>query len=450
MKNRSMWHTWLCMVMLMILCAVPSYAVFSYGAGPWVQENIKQAAGGRIFAAAGNDSFHADDVMTYGALVSVLADYDSGSLAAKTVSVSEDGKGRAPVASWAAANSVVAGAFKTEFAPDQVVTREQLAVILVRYSNYRDLVLPRVREGTAFSDMDACADDTLDALYTVYRAGLLDITEGGAIRPGDVVTRTACAAILCRYADICSRTYELEEQAAIISHMGYSFDAPENTLDAYLLSDKKQYSYVETDVRFTRDNVPVLLHDETIDRTSNGSGAVSKLTYEQLKTYDFNAEKEGYSGIDIPTFQQFISLCAKNYMHAYIELKVSMSNQQIEELYNTVARYRMTKHVSWISFHYTNLERIRAMHPAAQLGYLHDYPDSDVIERTEKLKNGTNTVYLCAKYTQLTEELRAACLRAGVLLEIWTMDEKKTAVQQLNTSAQGITVDRLTVGDLYR
>ena len=51
------------------------------------------------------------------------------------------------------------------------------------------------------------------------------------------------------------------------------------------------YKYVETDVTFTADGVPVLLHDDSIDRTSNGSGEIASLTYEYVRTLDFGSWK---------------------------------------------------------------------------------------------------------------------------------------------------------------
>ena len=115
-----------------------------------------------------------------------------------------------------------------------------------------------------------------------------------------------------------------------------------------------------------------------------------------------------------------------------------------------VSKYGMTQHVTWISFDYSNLKRICRIYPQAEVGYLHSNADSRTVELAEQLKTGKNNVYLCARYTTLNSSVRAQCLRAGVYLEAWTIDERRTAVQQLNTSVQGITVDRLTPADIYR
>lgn len=71
-----------------------------------------------------------------------------------------------------------------------------------------------------------------------------------------------------------------EYNVLAVNHRGYSKDAPENTIPAYIMSKQKGFNYVECDVAFTKDGVAVLLHDSTIDRTSNGSGSISSMTYE--------------------------------------------------------------------------------------------------------------------------------------------------------------------------
>ena len=71
------------------------------------------------------------------------------------------------------------------------------------------------------------------------------------------------------------------------------------------------YKYVETDVTFTADGVPVLLHDDSIDRTSNGSGKIASLTYEYVRTLDFGSWKsKEYAGEKIPSFDEFMAFCS--------------------------------------------------------------------------------------------------------------------------------------------
>ena len=102
-------------------------------------------------------------------------------------------------------------------------------------------------------------------------------------------------AILATQAQTTS-TYKIKK----VAHRGFSTIAPENTLPAYLLAKSKGFDYVECDISFTSDGVPVLLHDETITRTSNGTGAISSMTLATAKTFDFGLWKNAsYAGTRI-------------------------------------------------------------------------------------------------------------------------------------------------------
>ena len=119
-----------------------------------------------------------------------------------------------------------------------------------------------------------------------------------------------------------------------INHRGANLEAPENTLPAFKLSKKNGFMYVETDVAFTSDNVAVLLHDETIDRTSNGTGNISQLTYDYVRSLDFGSWfSSEYAGTKIPSLDEFLTLCRNLSLHPYLELKSSghYTQEQIDE-----------------------------------------------------------------------------------------------------------------------
>ncbi len=434
----------------LLLCRTSAFAVTDTKGHP-AEADIDRAVRQGWLSCGAGDRFSPDAELTRGVFVTALAKLDGAELppAGRVFSDVPAGRTCARAVQWAVVNGIASGTQPGKFSPDQAVTREQAAIMLIRHANHSGTVLPRRRSRTVrFSDMNTCSDSGLDALYTLYRAGIVDTVEGN-ICPSDVMTRADCAVLLRRYQEVCENACPDNQRAKVVSHMGYSVEAPENTLEAYELSDDRQYIYVEADVRFTRDNVPVLLHDETIDRTSNGNGAVSRMTYEQLQRFSFDAGKNGYHDTALPTFQQFIELCSERYLHPYIELKSTASSIQLEQMFDIVAQYDMTQHVTWISFDYSNLKWICNRYPHAEVGYVRSYADSRTVEQIKQLKTGKNTVSLCAKYTTLTSTLRAQCLRAGIYVEAWTIDERRTAVQQLNTAIQGITVDKLTPADIY-
>ena len=107
-----------------------------------------------------------------------------------------------------------------------------------------------------------------------------------AVAQGVVVYKSNGSQVKVPYENLDRiETYDAGEDAAVgsgvksISHRGYTMGAPENTILAFNLAAERGYKYVETDVAFTKDGVAVLLHDYTIDRTSNGTGNVCDYTY---------------------------------------------------------------------------------------------------------------------------------------------------------------------------
>lgn len=208
-----------------------------------------------------------------------------------------------------------------------------------------------------------------------------------------------------------------------IAHRGVSAEAPENTLPAFRLAAERGFSSVETDVHFTKDGVPVCIHDGSIDRTSDGSGEVWLMTLEELRQYDFGSWKgEKFAGTQIPTFDEFLSLCKNLGLHPCIELKTGTADH-IRQLVETVDRYGMRGRVSWISFQPNLLSYVLWYDDEARLGYLISEFDNQVINTLRMLRSGKNEVFLssCDCDDQVIEE----CRKAGFPLEVWTLDTEE-------------------------
>uniref|UniRef100_A0A1I7YBE7 GP-PDE domain-containing protein n=1 Tax=Steinernema glaseri TaxID=37863 RepID=A0A1I7YBE7_9BILA len=115
---------------------------------------------------------------------------------------------------------------------------------------------------------------------------------------------------------------------ALIAHRGAGKIAPENTLAAMRIGAQNGFRMMEYDVKLSRDAVPVLLHDDDLDRTSNGQGMASRLTLAELSALDFGAwHSSAYAGEPIPTLSSIAAFTLANQVHSNIEIKPTTGDE---------------------------------------------------------------------------------------------------------------------------
>lgn len=108
----------------------------------------------------------------------------------------------------------------------------------------------------------------------------------------------------------------------VIGHRGAAAYAPENTLEAIHTAADMGVEWVELDVKLTRDQVPVMFHDETLERTTNGSGTMAETDYEDLKQLEAGSWfGDSFTGIKIPTLEEAIEVLLERGLGLNLEIK---------------------------------------------------------------------------------------------------------------------------------
>lgn len=161
-----------------------------------------------------------------------------------------------------------------------------------------------------------------------------------------------------------------------IAHRGASGYAPENTIPAFEQALDMKSDYIELDIQLTKDLVPVVIHDGTVNRTTNRKGYVKDYTLEQLMTLDagswFNEKypmfaREIYAGLRIPTLDQVFERFGKEVAYM-IEIKDPNLNSNIENVLNEhILKYDLTDYVSIHSFSEASLRRFHAINESIPL-----------------------------------------------------------------------------------
>lgn len=109
---------------------------------------------------------------------------------------------------------------------------------------------------------------------------------------------------------------------ALVAHRGGGILAPENTLAGFRVGQSNGYRMMEYDVKLSADNVPILLHDDSIDRTSDGSGTAATMTLADLLHHDYGGWHAAmYAGEPLPTLYSIAAFCRANRLHSNIEIK---------------------------------------------------------------------------------------------------------------------------------
>jgi glycerophosphoryl diester phosphodiesterase len=123
------------------------------------------------------------------------------------------------------------------------------------------------------------------------------------------------------------------DQLTLVAHRGYSSEAPENTLAAFDLAIAHGVFHIELDVQLSHDAVPVVIHDETLNRTTTGCGQVRDRTFRELKTLDagnwFNAD---YAGQQIPSLEEILN----RYRSADLHIELKSEEPELPEIVSSM------------------------------------------------------------------------------------------------------------------
>ena len=158
----------------------------------------------------------------------------------------------------------------------------------------------------------------------------------------------------------------------IFGHRGASAHAPENTIASFELALVQGADAIELDVKLSSDGVVVVHHDDTVDRTTNGTGRIKDLTLAELKTLDagsFFSEK--FKGEKIPTLEEVFEAVGKR---TFINIELTNYKTRRDHLVETVCmlvkKYQMNKRVIFSSFFASNLSKASSYLPEVPRGLL--------------------------------------------------------------------------------
>jgi len=223
----------------------------------------------------------------------------------------------------------------------------------------------------------------------------------------------------------------------ILGHRGWSANYPENTRLALIQALQLGVDGTEYDVQLSADGIPVILHDPTVDRSTDGTGRVSDLTFEQLKALNAAAEKPDCGLQAIPSLSEVLddgfAISPQGFYN--IELKVYNPDWKslVDRVVSLTSQHPLRDRILFSSFDHESLSYLKTNNPTAEVGLLYE--------------NAPNEPWIMAKfynaysvnlnYRFATDEVVSKCHAHGVKVAVWTVDEP---VDMLRCLKNGVDV----------
>jgi glycerophosphoryl diester phosphodiesterase len=231
----------------------------------------------------------------------------------------------------------------------------------------------------------------------------------------------------------------------LIAHRGAATHGPENTLAAMREGAQRGARWVEFDVRLSGDGIPVIHHDETLDRTTNGAGEVRSKTLQALQALDAGSWFDpAFKGEPVPSLEEMLALCRSLNLGMNVEIKPS-PGQEAEttlEALRCLERSGRTDDILISSFKADSLAAARDAAPEIPRGMLYGALPIDWRAQVQDL--GCSSIHPSQRLLDGPESVDAF-QSAGLLVLVYTVNDRRRADELLSWGADAIITDDLAV-----
>lgn len=285
-------------------------------------------------------------------------------------------------------------------------------------------------------------------LITVWIDGGADDSSTELVR---MITSGANGIITAKRAELeaCYTKYfsanTLSRRFFVIGHRGMPSQAPENTVEGSLLAYSHGADIIENDVYLSADGEVVVMHDATIDRTTNGTGNIESMTLAQIKKYLVNKQfGNKYPNCEIPTLAEYFEAFKDNDAHIFIEIK-SKKTAIVAEIYEVVQKYNFEDRVSIIAFGKNIMRECKRVCPQISLGYLvSNYSDpNDAYASAVKVNElvGDYHTTFNPNHASVSAAFVTEAHHRGITLWPWTLNDAGSYYNFIFWGVNGVTTN---------
>lgn len=234
----------------------------------------------------------------------------------------------------------------------------------------------------------------------------------------------------------------------VFAHRGYSGLYPENTMLAFQKAFEAGCDGIELDVQLSKDGEVIILHDETLDRTTDKTGRVCDYTLAELKQCNAGVHFQDNIFVSIPSFEEYCAWVATTNLITNIELKTSIIYYpDIErKTWELIKRYHLEKKVLFSSFNHLSLMAIKALDSSIPCGAL--VPESGLVNAGYCAKQFGLECYHPA-YCTMSKQAVDECHEHGIKVNVWTVNGMHALETCLAWGCDGIFTNYPSVCTAY-
>ena len=226
-----------------------------------------------------------------------------------------------------------------------------------------------------------------------------------------------------------------------IGHRGIEGLAPENTLPAFELAGKLGFWGAECDARTTSDGNWIILHDDTVNRMTNGSGKIKNLTFKEVQSLKIDSGKniDNYKGIKVLKLEDYLLTCKKWGMVPIIDMKPADNIKHYDKFIKIVKKYGNIEKTVVISSSNLILSELRKRNSYLTLGYL----CSDITNSNIYFVKTLGNAFINSSFSNITRNKVNVSHENNIKVGAWTVDNKVLADSLIEKGVDYLTTNKL-------
>ena len=231
-----------------------------------------------------------------------------------------------------------------------------------------------------------------------------------------------------------------KKNTLVVAHRGLSGIETENTNAAFVAAGNRSYYGIETDIRRTADGDFVVSHDRTFERVGGVDINVETTdigALQKIRLLDKDGSRDR-ADLHPTTLENYIAICKKYEKHCVLELKSDFTDEETEAYIEKIKKYDYLDNVTFISFKYDVLLRIRKILPTQSVQFLFKEFSDEIIENVKRDKFDVD-VY----HKSLNEDIIKELHEAGIKVNCWTVDDALRAEELASYGVDFITTNIL-------